>query len=247
MSEINLSYFPARLRELRKSHKLTQAEMAARLGVAPASISYYEKGQRLPDLRVMDTLYNEFDVSFEYMLGYTQHPLPPDPTVLDFLDLSPAACDNIVHHFNKTHSDSAALNILLASQSFFEYTRLLADKAIRQLRLEDTPPATPEDENERLLQTLIEESIETSYRQEIDKLTHSMEALMVEKGRDHPAFNHIAENTPNALDECLELLYKARICKKEGRPFPPEDQMLLNRHFKWLREMETEFEDEGAE
>ena len=96
MSDINLSYFPARLRELRKSHKLTQAQMAARLGIAPASLSYYESGERLPDLRVMDTLYNEFDVSFEYMLGYTQSPLPPDPTVLDFLDLSPAACDNIV-------------------------------------------------------------------------------------------------------------------------------------------------------
>ncbi|MFR2406835.1 MAG: helix-turn-helix domain-containing protein, partial [Eubacterium callanderi] len=55
MSDINLSYFPARLRELRKSHKLTQAQMAARLGIAPASLSYYESGERLPDLRVMDT------------------------------------------------------------------------------------------------------------------------------------------------------------------------------------------------
>lgn len=209
MSDINLSYFPARLRELRKSHKLTQAQMAARLGIAPASLSYYESGERLPDLRVMDTLYNEFDVSFEYMLGYTQSPLPPDPTVLDFLDLSPAACDNIVEHFNKTHTDNAALNILLESQSFFEYARLLADKAIRQLRKEAPDPNA--DKNEKLLYTLIEESIETSYSQELSRLEKSMEAEMIEKGASHPAFQHISENVPNQLDDCLELLYKYRI------------------------------------
>lgn len=243
MSDINLSYFPARLRDLRKSHKLTQAQMAARLGIAPASLSYYESGERLPDLRVMDTLYNEFDVSFEYMLGYTQSPLPPDPTVLDFLDLSPAACDNIVEHFNKTHTDNAALNILLESQSFFEYARLLADKAIRQLRKEAPDPNAHK--NEKLLYTLIEESIETSYSQELSRLEKSMEAEMIEKGASHPAFQHISENVPNQLDDCLELLYKYRIYTKEGRPFPPEDQMKLNKHFKWLRQMDEEFEGEA--
>ncbi len=53
--------------------------MAARLGIAPASLSYYESGERLPDLRVMDTLYNEFDVSFEYMLGYPESPCHQTP------------------------------------------------------------------------------------------------------------------------------------------------------------------------
>ena len=241
MSEINLSYFPARLRELRKSHKLTQAQMAARLGVAPASLSYYESGERLPDLRVMDTLYNEFDVSFEYMLGYTQSPLPPDPTVLDFLDLSPAACDNIVEHFNKTHTDNAALNILLESHSFFEYTRLLASNVISHLNAEKPKP---EDENEALLQTLIDERLETSYQQELRRMEDAMEAEVLEKGLEHPAFQHISENVPNQLDDCLELLYKYRIYTKEGRPFPPEDQMKLNKHFKWLLEVDEEFGEE---
>ena len=242
MSGINLSYFPARLRELRKSHKLTQAQMAARLGIAPASLSYYESGERLPDLRVMDILYNEFDVSFEYMLGYSNTPLPPDPTILDFLDLTKPACDNIIEHFNKTHSNSAALNILLESQSFFEYTRLLASNVISHLNAEKPKP---EDENEALLQTLIDERLETSYQQALRNIEDAMEAEVLEKGLEHPAFQHISENVPNQLDDCLELLYKYRIYQKEGRPFPPEDQMKLNKHFKWLREVDEEFGGEG--
>lgn len=243
MAEINLSYFPVRLRELRKSLGLTQAEMAERLGIAPASLSYYENGERLPDLRVMDTLYNEFDVSFDYMLGYANTPLPPDPTVLDFLGLSTEACDALAERFNQTHITNAALNILLSSQSFFEYNRLLADNVIRHLR-DKSPDPIPGDANEQLLNTLLEESINTSYQQEIEHLHKAMEATLLEKGREHPAFRYIAENVPDPLDNCLELLYKYRIYKKEGRPFPPEDQMQLNKHLKWIREFDDVFEEE---
>lgn len=245
MSEINLAYFPARLKNLRLKHSMTQAQMAEALGVAAASISYYEKGQRFPDLRVMDTLYQKFDVSFEYMLGYTELPLPNAVEGLDLelLNLSTASYEAIKKHFAPSHIDSATLNILLESPDFHTYVHLLACKPFLALQEKNHPE--PSDSNERLLKKMLSELTNTDYEKSKRALEEALEDQIMEKGVAHPAFKHQTNITPNQLDDCYELLYKARIYKQENRPFPAEDQMRLNKHLKWLRKWGDNFEDEA--
>lgn len=64
--------FPERLTELRLSKKLTRQQMADMLGVSRASLEYYEKGLRAPDISVLYKLSETFDISADYLLGRTK-------------------------------------------------------------------------------------------------------------------------------------------------------------------------------
>lgn len=61
--------FPQRLRELRKSKKLTMKEFGKKFNLAESTISGYEKGSRKPDLSLIEQFANFFDVSTDYLLG----------------------------------------------------------------------------------------------------------------------------------------------------------------------------------
>jgi transcriptional regulator with XRE-family HTH domain len=62
----NLSSRLQRLRELRK---LTQAELGNRAGIAAASISHFETGQRTPSLESLVKLADALEVSTDGLLG----------------------------------------------------------------------------------------------------------------------------------------------------------------------------------
>jgi transcriptional regulator with XRE-family HTH domain len=62
----SLSYRLQRLRELRK---LTQAELGNRAGIAAASISHFETGQRTPSLESLVKLADALEVSTDALLG----------------------------------------------------------------------------------------------------------------------------------------------------------------------------------
>ncbi len=58
-----------RIRELRKASGMTQAELAAKLGVSSSAVGMYEQGRREPDSNIMRKLCTIFDVSGDYLLG----------------------------------------------------------------------------------------------------------------------------------------------------------------------------------
>ena len=58
-----------RIKELRKSKGLTQAELAAKLGVTRQAVSLYEKGQRKPKIETWKKLADYFGVSVPYIKG----------------------------------------------------------------------------------------------------------------------------------------------------------------------------------
>lgn len=60
-----------RLRELRKSKKLTMREFGNLLGVAESTISLYENGKREPDSKTLMWIADYFEVSLDYLLGRT--------------------------------------------------------------------------------------------------------------------------------------------------------------------------------
>ncbi len=63
--------FAKRLSELRNEFKMTQKELADKLGVSRGTIGMYEIGQRDPDTETLLKLSSIFNVSIDYLLGKT--------------------------------------------------------------------------------------------------------------------------------------------------------------------------------
>nr|WP_082111967.1 helix-turn-helix transcriptional regulator [Shouchella clausii] len=61
--------FGDRIAQLRTRHKLTQAELAEKIGITRASLSHYEKNRREPDYETLKRIADFFDVSTDYILG----------------------------------------------------------------------------------------------------------------------------------------------------------------------------------
>lgn len=61
--------FAERLRLLRQQRDLSQQELANRLGVSNSTISMYERGERKPDLEMLNLIGDFFNVDTDYLLG----------------------------------------------------------------------------------------------------------------------------------------------------------------------------------
>lgn len=61
--------FGKRLRQLRKSNKFTQKQLAALIGVQNTMISFYEVGERIPSPEMIIKLASVFHVTTDYLLG----------------------------------------------------------------------------------------------------------------------------------------------------------------------------------
>lgn len=64
--------FGKRLKELRQKAKLTQQQLATRLGVSKSVVSYYELMERTPSPDVLKKLASIFHVSADYLLGISK-------------------------------------------------------------------------------------------------------------------------------------------------------------------------------
>ena len=60
-----------KLRSLRIEKKLTQKQIAERIGLAISAVSSYESGTRYPSYEVLVKLAHIFQVSTDYLLGMT--------------------------------------------------------------------------------------------------------------------------------------------------------------------------------
>lgn len=61
--------FPERLKEARKAKKLTQKELATKLGLTDARITQYENGQGYPSAEVLYKICIELNVSMDWIMG----------------------------------------------------------------------------------------------------------------------------------------------------------------------------------
>lgn len=55
--------FAARLRDLRLTKRLTQREVAVRLGIAPSTLGMYEAGKREPDNEILVAIAEVYETS----------------------------------------------------------------------------------------------------------------------------------------------------------------------------------------
>ena len=63
-----------RLKSLRESVNLSQANLAALMGATQASVNRYENGQSSPPLKILQWYADFFDVSMDYIFARTDQP-----------------------------------------------------------------------------------------------------------------------------------------------------------------------------
>ena len=61
--------FKDMLKYLRNREKLSQSELAEKLGVAKSTISMYEVGKREPDFETLEAIADLFNVDMNFLLG----------------------------------------------------------------------------------------------------------------------------------------------------------------------------------
>lgn len=65
---------PKRLKEIRKSHGLTQQNVADAIGWDRTTYTYYETGTNCPSLSTIEKLAKLYKVSVSYLIGETDNP-----------------------------------------------------------------------------------------------------------------------------------------------------------------------------
>ena len=67
--------FSERLVLLRKSHNLTQKQLAADIQLSELAIQHYEAQRRKPAFDILMALADYFDVSLDYLVGRSNDPV----------------------------------------------------------------------------------------------------------------------------------------------------------------------------
>lgn len=67
-----MSKFSERFKELRSCRKLSQQELADKLGTSKSSVNMYERGEREPSLEMLECIADFFNVDMDYLLGKSQ-------------------------------------------------------------------------------------------------------------------------------------------------------------------------------
>lgn len=68
--------YSERIKELRKSKGLSQAEMGSQIGFSKATVGMWEAGNRRPTIEALEKMSNLFDRSVDYILGSSDDPTP---------------------------------------------------------------------------------------------------------------------------------------------------------------------------
>lgn len=76
--------------QIRKEKKLTQKELAERIGVTNATISKWETGKGFPDISLLEPLAKTLDITISELLAGEKNTVEPDSDALihDLVDVS---------------------------------------------------------------------------------------------------------------------------------------------------------------
>ena len=123
MGKSCIEIFAERLKQLRKQKGVSQETLGKELIVSKAAISYYEKGERAPDIDTLNIIANYFGVSADYLLGRTDEKTADTDLqgVLNYTGLSEQSVNIITSGDNAT-----VINQLLETDSFPDFLKNLA-------------------------------------------------------------------------------------------------------------------------
>lgn len=114
--------FARRLRQLREAAGLTQEQFAKELKVSRGAISYYEKGERTPDIEFLNSLYDYFDceLPFDFLLGETDNHKEEHKNMFEFYGLTDHACE----YLKKDTHIGEIISTVLEDKNFCGFMRL---------------------------------------------------------------------------------------------------------------------------
>lgn len=98
--------FRNRLKKLRTEKKLNQSDLAKELGISRGAVSYYENGERTPDINVLCSIAEYFNVSTEYLLGYSEEK-ESNLDIIDIKNKTGLSEKSILNLINLKNSDSS--------------------------------------------------------------------------------------------------------------------------------------------
>ena len=166
MTEKNV--FSERLTQLREDRGLKRQEVADALEISRASLEYYEKGQRKPDIEVTARIAKYYGVSTDYLVGVSAAQVTASEnetlnTVCDYLGISEASAEQISYLTSigyNTNMDAILSSeiIEILTTSLDDYDKKSIEKAIAYMTLSE---AKTKKDKERLKE---------EYRQADDRL-----------------------------------------------------------------------------
>ena len=107
--------FSSWLKKLRESAGLSQTELAKEIGISRGSISFYENGERVPDIEILRKLCDFFRISADLLIGRTQEAF--DEMMVTVCGLSRDSIEQIQRASVKKVN---ALNRILKRPEFWE-------------------------------------------------------------------------------------------------------------------------------
>lgn len=105
--------FKERLKELRKSKRITMETLADKIGVTYNTISMYESGKRMPSRSTSELLADYFNVDIDYLLGKTDIARKIDVESIMKKDLSKEELSIITAYRNANDKTRAAIRLML--------------------------------------------------------------------------------------------------------------------------------------
>ena len=166
MTEKNV--FSERLTQLREDRGLKRQEVADALEISRASLEYYEKGLRKPDIEVAARIAKYYGVSTDYLVGVSAAQVTASEnetlkTVCDYLGISEASAEQVSYLTSIGYN--ANMDAILSSEiieilttSLDDYDKKSIEKAIAYMTLSE---AKTKKDKERLKE---------KYRQADDRL-----------------------------------------------------------------------------
>lgn len=98
--------FPSRLRELRNTKDVSQQQLAQDIGVTKSTISLYENGDTVPDVKVLSRIAQFYGVSFDYLMCVSDSKSAENQATAATLGLS----DESIEKINTYRNDQAKAN-----------------------------------------------------------------------------------------------------------------------------------------
>lgn len=94
--------FSRRLRELRLSRGLSQEQLAMIVHTSTNAIGMYETGKRMPREEILENLYAYFDVSLDYLFGFSDDPNPYKEKEIDVFAINEREGFEILNNTEET-------------------------------------------------------------------------------------------------------------------------------------------------
>jgi len=94
--------FPVRLRELRDKKDVTLAIAANGIGVTRSTLGLYEKGENVPDIKVLVRIAHYYGVTVNYLVGEDERPTFEEGFVFNSTGLSADALDVLRNYASST-------------------------------------------------------------------------------------------------------------------------------------------------